>query len=183
MEKIEIIAQIMGILGMAFMISSFQIKKNRTLLITQGIGGFLFFLNYILMGAIVGAGLNIVAIIRAILGSKEKSRNKKTFWILACLYVLMAVIYVVLSLKDGSFNPLLVLWNIILTAAQIVGTWAFWKNDGALIRKANLFCVSPIWLFNNIFITFTIGGILCEVFCLSSIIISLIRFGKDGFEK
>lgn len=28
-----------------------------------------------------------------------------------------------------------------------------------------------------------IGGILCEVFCLSSIIISFIRYGKDGFEK
>lgn len=183
MDKIEITAQIMGIIAMAFMIASFQIKSNRRLLIAQGIGGFLFSLNYLLLGSIVGAGLNVVNVLRSYFGMNEKTRSKATFWLLNVLYLVMAAVYVILSVKDGSFNVYLTAWNIILTFAQIVATWAIYKDDGAVIRKCNLFFVSPIWLFNNIFITFTIGGILCEVFCISSVIISFVRFGKNGFEK
>ena len=33
------------------------------------------------------------------------------------------------------------------------------------------------------FVKQALGGILCEVFNITSVIISVIRFGKDGFEK
>jgi hypothetical protein len=59
--------------------------------------------------------------------------------------------------------------------AQLVGTLAMWSRNGKTIRVLQLFCVSPLWLIHNIFV-FSIGGILCEVFNLGSIIVSLIRF-------
>ena len=47
MTKIEILAQIFGIIGMVIIISSFQFKDNKRFFIFQGLGSTFFFLNFI----------------------------------------------------------------------------------------------------------------------------------------
>ena len=78
METLEIIGQIFGIIGMIFMISSYQVKNQRGLIVFQLFGAVFFFLNFLLIGIAVGmilAGmiLNFIGILRCIVFSnKEK---------------------------------------------------------------------------------------------------------------
>ena len=71
---------------------------------------------------------------------------------------------------------------LILFAAQGGGTVAMWTHNGKTMRIAQLCLVSPMWIVNNIYY-FSIGGILCEVFNMVSVIISFVRFGKTGYDN
>ena len=62
----EIIAQIIGIIAMAFNILSYQQKKQRYIIAWQLLGTTLFTVNFFLLGAYTGALLNAVGIVRAI---------------------------------------------------------------------------------------------------------------------
>lgn len=165
-----IVAQIIGIVAMIINILSFQCKKNRNLFIMIGIGSLLFSANFLMLGAYASAVYNIISIIRSSLTLKKKFQNKYTFALLCVLYVAgMVFTYT---------NP----WSIVLFVAQIVQTWAMYFKDGGVIRKSQIFFVSPIWLINNIMVN-SIGGIICEAFIITSAIISYFRFRKAGFDK
>ncbi len=166
----EFLAQIIGIVAMIINISSFQCKKNKNLFILIGIGSMLFSINFLLLGAYVSAVYNIISIIRSALALNKKSFTKTSFYFLCILYVIGTVF--------AYDNP----WSIILFVAQIVQTYAMWFKDGSVIRKSQYYFVSPVWIVNNI-IVFSIGGILCELFMMSSAFISYLRFKKSGFEK
>ena len=71
---------------------------------------------------------------------------------------------------------------LILFTAQGGGTVAMWTHNGKTMRIAQLCLVSPMWIVNNIYY-FSIGGILCEVFNMVSVIISFVRFGKTGYDN
>ena len=78
------------------------------------------------------------------------------------------------------------LFQIFLSALTYltleIMTFLMWKGNGKHIRYGQFFISSPSWIIHNIF-NFSLGGILCEVFMMASVVISFIRFGKDGFEK
>ena len=65
--------------------------------------------------------------------------------------------------------------------AMIVMTTGF-AVDGAKKTRIYGFINSPPWLIYNI-INWTIGGIICEVFCISSIIVGMIRYDRKGVYK
>ena len=71
---------------------------------------------------------------------------------------------------------------ILLLVAQAGGTLAMWTRNGKTIRIAQLSMISPIWIVNNVFY-FSIGGILCEVFNMLSVVISMLRFRKTGYDE
>ena len=78
MEPIKIIAQIVGIVAMAFNILSYQGKKQKTIVTLQLFGSMLFSVNYLLLGATVGGILNIIGTVRAVVfffGDKFKAEN------------------------------------------------------------------------------------------------------------
>lgn len=166
----EITAQIISIVAMVINILSFQCKKNRNLFIMIGIGSFLFSVSFLMLGSVVSAIYNIISIIRSSLALNKKFFNKNNFYLLCVLYVL-GTIY-------AYDNP----WSIVLFAAQIVQTYTMWFKDGSIIRKSQYYFVSPVWVINNI-IVFSIGGILCELFMMTSAFISYLRYKKTGFEK
>ena len=62
----ELIAQLIGIVAMAFNILSYQGKKQSSVIAMQLCGGALFAINYLLLGAAVGGLLNVIATVRAI---------------------------------------------------------------------------------------------------------------------
>jgi hypothetical protein len=68
--------------------------------------------------------------------------------------------------------------------AQATGTFAMWTRDGKKIRLSQMAVVSPFWLLYDLLIPVpSIGGILCEIFNMTSVIISFVRFKKTGFDK
>ena len=180
MDYIEIIAQILGMFGSLLAIVSFQEKKNKRFFIEQSLSGFMFFLNFILIGAYPAAFFNLTNVVRGGLLSKMGKNNKKV-WILVVICGLYAVCFAFSVVM--IWGEWLKIWLSAFTFLTLeLMTVLMWLGNGKHIRYGQFLLSSPSWLIHNIFI-FSLGGILCESFAMLSIIISFIRFGKDGFEK
>ena len=131
----------------------------------------MFALNFLLLGAPTGCVLNLINIYRGAVMAGGKRLHKLPFLISIQAIYIIATVFTYTNI-----------FSVIALTAQLIGTFAMWSGSGKTIRILQLFCVSPLWLVHNIFV-FSIGGIVCEVFNIGSIIVSLIRFGKKGFEK
>lgn len=169
-------AQLLGYVGMACALLSYQCKKNRNYFFMQTGCAIAFTLQYLLLGAWSAMLLNVVAIARGIFFSlDEKYRKRSLFLSIEVAFILFAVLSVLI------FHEV---WWIALAVliAQAGGTVAMWTRNGKTIRITQLAVVSPLWLLNN-FYYFSIGGILCESFNILSVIISFIRFHKTGYDK
>ena len=164
----EIIAQIIGIIGSALMIFSYQCKNPKTLIVIQGAGGLMFAINFFILGAYTGALLNLVNVVRSIGFAKIKSKNKLLPVILVGAYAISTVF---------TYNGWL---SIAVLAAQTVGTVIFYLDNDKIIKIASLCFVSPVWFVHNI-LTGSLGGVICESFAMISIIVYIIR--TKGFKK
>ena len=94
-----IIAQVIGILGMVMNSVSYQVKKQKNIIIIQFFGSLFFAINMFMIKAYIGAFLNSVGILRAfIYANKKKIQNIKIvniiFILIYCLsYVLTYVLF------------------------------------------------------------------------------------------
>lgn len=176
MDVKDIIAQGFGIAGLVIIVSSFQCKKNKNFFLMQGTGSLMFFVNFILIGAYAGALFNLTNLVRGLLFSK----NSKKVWKLAlvlCLYTICYIFSVALIWGDGF----MVFISTLPYVALIIMSVLMWIGNGKHIRYFQFWLMSPSWIVHNIF-NFTLGGILCEIFNMVSVVVSFIRYGKDGFE-
>ncbi len=174
---IKIIAQIFGIFGLIFSAISYQEKNNKRFFIMQGLAGLMFFMNFALIKAVSAALFNMTNLIRGTTFSKKEKKK----WLLIAIISLYTVCYIVgIYLVIG--NPFQIFLSTIVYVPIEIMTVLMWKGNGKYIRYAQLFVSSPSWIIHNIF-NFSLGGILCEVFMMVSVVVSFIRFGKEGFEK
>ena len=163
------IAQAIGIVGMALSIFSFQCKENKRFFITQAASGACFAVNFLLLGSYTAAVLNFINILRGwVFGFAPKKLRTPLAVSVAVMFAASTVFT-----YDGWLS-------LLILAAQLVGTAVMWTDSGKIIRVAQLAFVSPIWLTHNI-ICGSIGAILCEIFAITSTVISLIRYRKVGF--
>lgn len=173
----EVIAQIIGILGMLAAMISYQCKTNRNYFIFQGLSGVFFSIQFIMIGAWAGLVFNAYNIVRALIYQTKKAKTLAVIVLLETL-VVAATLVSIFIFKEAWW---LVLFTFI---AQATGTLAMWTKNGKTIRVSQLAVVSPFWLLYDLLIpTPSIGGILCEVFNMISVIVSFIRFKKTGFDK
>lgn len=177
MNTVQIIAQGFGIIGMILAIVSFQCKRNSILFFTQAASGLMFSVNFIMIGVIGAALCNAVNVIRGLLFSKSDCVVWKLIVVLS-LYATCMIISLY-TVWGNAFQTLLAMLPIIVS---FVFTVAMWTGNGTTIRKMQFFLSSPLWLLHNCF-NFSLGGIICESFNMLSVLISFIRYGKDGFEK
>ena len=101
-------------------------------------------------------------------------RTRATSQLVLLLTVLLACGAVGLYL-DGPIALLPLL-------GQLGGTVGMWQRNSAKLRLWQLFGSSPFWLINNILV-FSIGGILCEVFVITSVLISIARYGWENLKE
>lgn len=173
----DIIAQALGIFGMLCAMISYQCKTNRNYFIWQGMSGVFFSAQFIMIGAWAGLVFNAYNIVRAVIYQSKKSKSLGVVILLETL-VVAATLTSIFVFKETWW---LVLFTFI---AQATGTFAMWTRNGKTIRISQLAVVSPFWLLYDALIpTPSIGGILCEVFNMASVVVSFIRFKKTGFDK
>ncbi len=178
MQAVDIIAQAFGIVGMALSIASFQNRGNKGFFIMQAASGLAFAVNYFLIGAVTAALLNCTNLVRGAVYAK----NDGKLWRLLLVLGLYTVCSVYAFVFHAWGDTVQVVLSLLTYLTVLVGSIVMHGGDGKKIRYAQLFCISPIWLVHNC-INFTLGGILCEVFAICSVLVSFLRFGKDGFEK
>ena len=173
MDTYSIIAQTFGIIAMGLIILSFQAKKQRTLILSHFFGCAFFVINFFMIGAITGAFMNIIGVVRAVVYSnKDKFRNMKLSNIIFCtLYIVAyALTFTVFKKEITTFNLIV---EILPVTGALATTIAFSMPSAAAVRKA-AWINSPAWLIYNS-LNFSIGGILCEVFSIISVIIGILR--------
>lgn len=173
MEPIEILAQVLSIVGMAINILSMQCKKTHGVISMMLVGSSFFGISYLLLGSVAGAMMNLFSVFRSLLFLFDK-RTRASSQLVILLTVLLAFSAIGLYL-DGpiAFLPLL---------GQFGGTMGMWQRNSAKLRLWLLFGASPFWLLNNILV-FSIGGILCELFAIISVLVSIARYGWNNLKE
>jgi len=175
---VTLIAQIIGIVGMIVSVLSFQCKSNKNYFICQGCSGGLFSVNFFLLGAVSGAGQNVVNIFRGFLFAFVPDKKR---WMVCVGTIIGFVVATVLTFPESGIKSVPGIFAILLFLAQTAGSITMLINDGKIIRIVQLFFVSPIWLSHNFYYK-SIGGTICEAFAIISVIVSFIRY-RSGFEK
>ncbi len=175
MELQEVIAQGLSIIAMFFNCISYLQKKKSTLLTCQLIGSILFGINYLLLGAMSGALLNVIAMIRAIVFlRKDKLHADNAIWTAAFIASYLgsyALVFTVFGKEPTARNLIIELLPVLaMTALNISYRYAETK----MVRRYGLIS-SPMWLIYNI-ASFSIGAMICESINLVSITVGIIRY-------
>lgn len=177
MTLTEIIAQTIGIVAMLFNILSYQGKKQGTVIALQLMGGILFAVNFLMLGATVGGILNIIAAVRAVLFLyKEKLKTDRLPW-----FILFVSSYIAVYILNFTvFGVELTAFNFAVESLPVIGMTAlnigFRLKNASDIRKCGLVS-SPAWLIYNVAAE-SWGAIICEIFTLISIFIGMFRHDK-----
>lgn len=177
----EFIAQGIGIVAMVLNIFSYQLKNQKSIIAVQFFGSVLFCINFLMLGALTGGIMNIVALGRALaFYNKDKMGNGKKYWIAGFLVVYLAVYVCTFAVFDKEIT----VFNLITEFLPVIGmaamTFGFAMDGGKYTRRLGLLN-SPMWLIYNI-VNFAIGGIIAEAFSLVSIIIATIRYDIKGIK-
>ncbi len=182
MDTYEIIAQAIGIVAMALNILSFQQKVQRNIIIMQFFGASLFAVNMFMIGATVGGFLNLLGALRAIVfANKEKFRADKIIWVhfFNAMYLVSYIVTFAVFGKEPTFI------NFVIEFLPIIGMVAsgigFYLSEAKTVRKLGLVS-SPSWLVYNIY-NMAVGGIICEILAMVSIVIGMIRHDMKKQEK
>ncbi len=177
MDTTEIIAQIIGIFAMFFNLFSYQQKTRKGAIICQLFGTILFTVNFFMLGAIVGALMNFIGAVRAVIFiNKEKLKADHIGWFIGFTVIYLASYVLTFTVLDKEPTAV----NFILEFLPIIGmvatTHSYRLTDAKSIRKFGLIS-SPVWLVYNI-ANFSVGAIICEVLSLASIIIGIVRLDR-----
>ena len=175
MSPIEILAQAVSILAMAFNILSYQCKTQKGIITLQFFGSGLFALSFFLLGSLMGMIMNIASVIRAaVYREKERLHADHILW----LFAFVAIFLTTYVLSFTAFGTVPSAKNLIVELLPVIGmtvsTVSFRMSGARVVRLLGLIS-SPAWLIYNIF-AFSIGAILCEAISLVSIILALFRY-------
>ena len=182
---IENIAQVIGIIAMAFIILSYQQKKQKFIIAMQLGGAFLFSVHFFMLGAYMGGLLNAVATVRAVIFlQKDKLKADQALWTVGFILVYIVAYVLNFMVFRVEFN----LQNAIIEVLPVIGmtatTLAFRCKTAKSTRLFS--CISsPSWLIYNI-TSLSIGAICCEAISIISIIVGLFRYdlkSKDTVES
>lgn len=179
MEPIEIIAQIAGIFGMAFISTSYLHKKHRRIVLSYMAGASFFFINFLLLGiaagkVLIGAILNFIGIFHAfVFANRKKFHADNPIWIGVFVTTYLISYTLVFTLFGTSPSPR----NFIVEALPVIGmtsnTFAFFSGDAKKTRRL-AYITSPSWLIYDA-ISHSIGGVITESISLISITVGIIR--------
>lgn len=172
MTGVEIAGQVISVLAMALIILSFQFKRRSIYYIMQISGNVLFAVSFLLLGNVAACLMNAIGIVRGLI--MIALGNKRQIWALVLINAMFVAGTVFAGTVGGGG------WgSIVSLIPQVVGTFSMWYGSDNAIRWIQLGLISPFWLINNIWISFSLGGIICEAFCMVSAAIYLIRMKKE----
>lgn len=178
MEHVELIAQTVGIAAMIFNILSYQGKKQSTVIAFQLVGGTLFAVNFLMLGAIVGGLLNIIGAFRAVIFLfKNKLKADRLPWFIGFIAIYLST-YV---LNFTLFGKEPTAFNLIIEVLPVIGMISinigFMRKNASDVRKCGLIS-SPSWLIYNVAVG-SLGATICEILTLISILVGMSRNDKN----
>lgn len=168
-----IISQIIGFIAAALLLFSYQQRTHRRILAMQFSAGFLFAVQYLLLGAYEGVSGNVVAFLR---GVTYCFRGKSKFVdSIAC-----PIVFAILAGIGGALtyqSPV----SLLPMVAMMIASFVTWNPRTQQLRALTL-PTSIMWLIYNI-ICGSVSGTVTELLSELSIFIGLFRFRKKKAEK
>ena len=176
LELISDPIQWIGYAGMIFALLSYQFRRNRTYFLLQTACAVAFSLQFILLSSWAAVLMNVFSVLRGlIMAGGERFRKCRYLVLLEALFFGSCVASVLFFAEKWWIA-------LILAVAQCGGTLVMWGRDGKKIRLAQLCMISPLWIANNVYYG-SVGGVVCEAFNMTSVLISMIRFRRTGYDK
>ncbi|MBQ4641934.1 MAG: YgjV family protein [Oscillospiraceae bacterium] len=177
----EIIAQTLGVVAMLFNIFSYQQKSARRIIAFQLFGTLFFSISFYMLDAYVGAILNLVAFIRAILFlKKDKLHTDNVLWMVGFCAVYLGAFVMIFTVFGQEFT----VPNLIIESLPVIGMvathLAYRFDEARIVRRFGLVSAC-VWLIYNI-IAVAVGAIACEAFGIVSIFIAMARLDKKTAE-
>ncbi len=168
----QIVGQVIGILALCVTIICYQFNSQKKILIMQILASVLFTVNLALLGGISGALLNIHGICRALV-FYQRGRRKwadSRFWVGFFIAAGAACV-------AATYQSLL---DILPLIGTVFTTIALYMTDPRKIRLTTI-PSPPCWFIYHLS-NGNIGGVLNEIFVISSIIVAMLRydFKKSG---
>lgn len=164
MPLLFILAQLIGIIAIVFLVISFQINDKDKLLKFQIFSSFLNFFQYLLLGGITGALMNLVAGVRNIV-FKRYGDKKIPLYVLVFFIVLITFLSSLSYSSDISLIPMLAVLNY---------SYALWTGDLRLIRLLNVFS-SSLFCVYDVFV-FSIAGFILHIVEFGSALVGIYKF-------
>lgn len=162
MEKI--LAEIIGVIGIACSILSFQCEQRRNVLLFQLTASLMFTTQLFLVGAITGACLDLINFTRSLLFFID-SRRTKSEWLLV-IFMLVLIVAGIVTWKN--------IYSIFPIIGSLLSTLALWMKTSKKIRLFSLFS-GPCWLIYNI-VNGAYSAAVNELIAMTSIIIGMVRY-------
>lgn len=127
-----------------------------------------------MLSAIMGGLLNVINVLKGIIfANKERFKAEHPAYLM--VFTALAIASYVLTFT--VFGKAIGARNIIVELLPVIGVvlsnLSFGKKDAKSVRFFNL-ATSPCWLIYNI-VSFSIGGIISEIFCFTSTVVGIIR--------
>ena len=161
------LGQIIGIIGVAAYVLSYQLKKRNNIVLVNIISNTLYVLQYILLGAFEGAAIDSLSAVSTFAAyNKDKGFISK--------HIKLVVFVINLSI----FISGMALYRNIFSLCSIIGailqTGACWLSDEKKLRILS-FSGTPFWLVYN-FTSGAYGSAIGTVMSMLSIGIAIYRY-------
>lgn len=161
------LAHVSGILAVATYLLSYQLKKRKHIILVNATSSFLYVLQYILLGALEGAAIDILSAVGAVTANnKDKKIIAKH---LPIIIILLNLLFLTagLSLYKNIFS-------LFPIAGAILQTSAFWMTSEKRIRQFS-FHGTPFWLAYNL-VCQAYGSAIGSLLCMVSIGSAIYRY-------
>jgi len=165
----EILPQIVGVFAVITFLLSYQQKKRKNIILLNVLSRCLYILQYLLLGAVSGAILDVLGAIASVVAEK-KNRPWMQKHIKAVFFSVTFCILFVGGAIAFYNKSLLDLFSI---TGVLLHTGAFWLNREKIIRRVS-FLGSPFWFVYNFF-SRAYGSAVGDVLTMCSILIAMYR--------
>lgn len=169
---IQIIAQIIGFLAVGLYLLSYQFKKRIHIVSVTCVSNLLYVLQYVLLGALSGAIMDILSTVSAFLAAKKNDDFFKKYakWVATSSMIIILAAGLTITIIRGNLLELLPIGGAVFP------TLGLWCDNEQTIRKFGLIG-APFWLVYN-FITTAYGAAFGSVLSIVSLVLALIRYRR-----
>ena len=165
-----LIPQAIGLFAVALFLLSYQMKRRRDIILCNAASRGLYVLQYLLLGAISGAVLDVMGVLASVVAQKKEhpfvKKHIRLIFFLVNALVVAAGLFICLMKQ----NPL----DLLPIAGVLLHTGAFWMTQEKSIRRISL-AGSPFWLAYNL-ASRAYGSAIGDVLSMASIIIAMIKY-------
>lgn len=160
-----LLSQIFVILAIIILAITYFLKDKTKILILCLIYCIFYGVHYLLLGAITGAMMNLVSLIRNYWFFRNSKNNKKNSKLVLIILLLISIIFGIITYKD--------MFSIISIIASLISTYSIWQDDVKLYKILAI-PVSICFTVYAIHIN-SLVAIITELFLLITEVIAIIK--------